>query len=230
MTINWLQENVPAILEAWLPGEEGAEAIADILFGDANPGGKLPMTFPRGVGQVPVYYRHKPSGGRSNWKGDYVEMSHKPLYPFGFGLSYTKFALANFRVSQNSLKPGDTFQASVQITNTGNRAGDEVVQLYARDVAASVTRPVKELKGFKRVQLLPGETKTVQFTLHADQFQFYNKAMQLVLEPGEILLLVGTSSVDLPLKTQFQIMDHPNPHHLPRTFFSLVAVENGASG
>src|SRR5690606_29950901 len=139
----------PAIIEAWFPSEEGGNAIADVLFGDVNPGGKLAISFPVTAGQVPVYYGHKPSGGRSHWKEHYVETSVKPLYPFGYGLSYTTFSVGNLRVSASQVAAGESLEVSVDVTNTGKRAGDEVVQLYTHQYAYAVTRPVKELRGFK---------------------------------------------------------------------------------
>lgn len=223
LTINWAQENVPAIIEAWLPGEEGAEALAEIIFGDVNPGGKLPITFPRHVGQVPIYHNHKPSGGRSHWKGEYVDASNKPLYPFGYGLSYTQFQFANLRLSQPTLAADETVQISADVTNVGSRAGDEVVQLYVQDLFASVTRPVQELKGFKRLHLAPGETKTVTFTLAASQLGFYNQAMEFIVEPGTVRLMVGNSSAHLPLQADLEVVGETAVvHH--KTFFSQVTI------
>jgi beta-glucosidase len=156
LSIPWLDEHIPAILEAWLPGEEGAAAIAEVLFGAANPGGKLPVTVPRSVGQVPICYNQKPSGGRSHWYIDYVEMEASPLYPFGHGLSYTTFAYSDLHISSEKASSGEEVEISLSMTNTGKVAGDEVVQLYVCDEYASMPRPVKELKGFSRVPLSPG--------------------------------------------------------------------------
>lgn len=223
LTVTWAQENVPAIIEAWLPGEEGAEALAEVIFGDVNPGGKLPITFPRHVGQVPIYHNHKPSGGRSHWKGEYVDASNKPLYPFGYGLSYTQFQFANLRLSQPTLAADETVQISADVTNVGPRAGDEVVQLYVQDLFASVTRPVQELKGFKRLHLAPGETKTVTFTLAASQLGFYNQAMEFIVEPGTVRLMVGNSSAHLPLQADLEVVGETAVvHH--KTFFSQVTI------
>ncbi len=205
LAIPWIAEHVPAILEAWLPGEEGGPAIADALFGDANPGGKLPMTFPRSVGQVPIYYGHRPSGGRSHWKTTYVDLSNEPLFPFGYGLSYTTFELANLRLDRPSAQAGEVVRVSVDVANGGGRAGDEVVQLYVRYAAASVTRPLKELKGFCRVHILPGETRTVTFDLAVDQLAFLDRAMRWVVEPGAVQIMVGTSSQHLPLAAHIEI-------------------------
>ncbi|QRF22425.1 beta-glucosidase [Alicyclobacillus sp. TC] len=209
LSINWMNDHVPAILEAWLPGEEGAAAIADVLFGDYNPGGRLPMSFPRSVGQVPVYYNHKPSGGRSHWKGDYVEMSSKPLYPFGYGLSYTEFSYANLVISGSPLTVSDRVTIQVDVTNTGSVAGDEVVQLYVHDPVASLTRPVKELKGFRRVSLATGETKTVTFVLPVSSLGFHDVNLHYVVEPGAFEVMVGSSSEDIRLKGSFEVTGEP---------------------
>ncbi|MBN2470755.1 MAG: glycoside hydrolase family 3 C-terminal domain-containing protein, partial [Anaerolineae bacterium] len=197
LAIPWIAANVPAVIEAWLPGEEGGSAVADVIFGKVNPAGRLPMSLPHHVGQIPVFYNHKPSGGRSHWYGDYVDGSVKPLYPFGHGLSYTTFDYANLQVSAAETGANSAFTVSVDITNAGERPGDEVVQLYIHDRVASVTRPVKELKAFKRLSLQPGETRTVSFAMHTSQLAFYDLAMNLVVEPGEIEIMVGASSDDI---------------------------------
>jgi len=188
-----------AVVHAWVPGHEGPEAIADVLIGAVNPGGKLPITVPRHVGQVPIYYGHRPSGGRSHWKEDYVDGSHTPLWPFGFGLSYTTFELANLAVDRPTLEADGEVRIGVDVVNTGACAGDEVVQLYVRDVEASLTRPVRELRGFARVGLAVGERRRVTFVLAADQLAFTGVDGRLRLEPGRVELFVGTSAVDLPL-------------------------------
>ncbi|MFN8465427.1 MAG: glycoside hydrolase family 3 N-terminal domain-containing protein [Caldilineaceae bacterium] len=222
--IPWIDEHVPAIVETWLPSEEGADAIVDVLLGDYNPGGKLAITVPRGVGQVPIYYGHKASGGRSQWKTAYVEMSNKPLYPFGHGLSYTTFLVDNLRVTHSSVRPGEQITLTVDVTNTGTRAGDEVVQVYIRLPDASVTRPVKELKGFRRVHLAAGERRSVRFVLPVNQCAYLDDAMQLVVAPGRLELMVGTSSEDLPLRTQLQITGGPTGVDRRGAFFSLSEV------
>ncbi|HIQ05954.1 MAG TPA: beta-glucosidase, partial [Anaerolineae bacterium] len=204
-TIPWIAEHIPAIVEAWLPGEEGANAVADVLFGDYNPGGKLPITFPRTVGQIPIYYRHKPSGGRSQFYGDYVSSSVRPLFPFGYGLSYTRFAFENLQITPDQVPVDGEVRVSVDVKNIGNREGDEVVQLYTHDVVASVTRPVKELKEFKRITLKPGEAKTVSFTLAVSQLGFYDRNMAFVVEPGTIEVMIGSSSEDIHLTGQFEV-------------------------
>ncbi len=206
LTITWAAEHVPAILEAWLPGEEGASAVADVLFGDYNPGGKLPITFPRDVGQIPLFYNHKPSGNRSHWKEHYVDTSVHPLYPFGYGLSYTQFEIDNLRIEQDTVRADDTVTIRVNVTNTGERAGDEVVQLYVRDPIASVTRPVLELKGFVRVSLNPGERKTVTFELPVSLLAFYDREMRYVVEPGSVEVSVGNSSANVSCNGTFEIV------------------------
>lgn len=205
LALPWIADNVPAVVEAWLPAEEGGNAVADILFGEVNPGGKLPITLPRSVGQAPIFYGHKPSGGRSHWLGDYVEESTKPLYPFGHGLSYTTFDFANLQIDKAEAEAVDTVTITCDITNTGSRTGEEVVQLYVNDEIASATRPVKELKGFKRVELAPGATKTISFALKASQLGFFNVAMDYVVEPGAIKIMVGSSSEDIRLEGAFAI-------------------------
>jgi beta-glucosidase len=206
VALDWMAEAVPAIIEAWFPAEEGAVAVADALFGAVNPGGKLPITFPRAVGQVPIYYGHKPSGGRSQWKVDYVSTSVKPLYPFGYGLSYTTFAYDHLRVEPAQADAGQTITVSLDVTNTGARAGDEVVQLYLHHRAASVTRPVKELKGFQRIPLEPGETRTVTFQVPVAIIGFYDQNMEYGVEPGPVDVLVGSSSEDIRLQGAFVIV------------------------
>ena len=181
-----------ALLEAWYPGQEGGTALADILFGDANPGGKLPVTIARSVGQLPMFYNQKPSAHRG-----YHFDSAEPLFPFGYGLSYTTFDIGTPRLSAPRIAPNEAVKVSVDVRNTGAVAGDEVVQLYVRDVASSVTRPVKELKGFRRVTLQPGATTTVEFTLGKEAFAYWNETMQYAVEPGEFRIMAGPNSVDL---------------------------------
>ncbi len=181
-----------ALLEAWYPGQEGGTALADILFGDANPGGKLPVTIARSVGQLPMFYNQKPSAHRG-----YHFESAEPLFPFGYGLSYTTFDIGTPRLSAPRIAPNEAVKVYVDVRNTGAVAGDEVVQLYVRDVASSVTRPVKELKGFRRVTLQPGATTTVEFTLGKEAFAYWNETMQYAIEPGEFRIMAGPNSVDL---------------------------------
>ncbi|MDX6694473.1 MAG: beta-glucosidase [Blastocatellia bacterium] len=199
LSINWLAENAPAILETWFAGTEGGNAIADVLFGAVNPGGKLPLTFPRNVGQCPIYYNHKRTGRppdeKNKYTSKYLDVSWTPLFPFGYGLSYTTFRLTNLQLSAPSVPLNNArLTVSVEVENTGARAGDEVVQLYVRDVASSVTRPVKELKGFERVTLRPGEKRRVTFKLGPEQLGFYNREMRYTVEPGEFRIFTGTNS------------------------------------
>lgn len=198
LTIPWLAEHAGAILEAWFPGTEGGHAVADVLFGNVNPGGKLPVTFPRAVGQVPIHHDHmstgRPPDERNKYTSKYLDVPWTPLYPFGHGLSYTQFKLSRLRLSQARIPPDGQIVASVDLENAGGRAGDEVVQLYLRDVAASVTRPVQELAAFQRVTLGPGESRTLQFTLASAQLGFYDRDMKWVVEPGLFRVRVGTSS------------------------------------
>lgn len=197
---NWMNK-VPAVLEAWYPGEEGGNAIADVLFGDYNPGGKLPITFPQFVGQVPLYYNHKPTGRGD----DYNDMSGKPLFPFGFGLSYTTFSYSNLQIAPKQVSSSGKVQVSVDLQNVGDRKGAEVVQLYLHDPVASVTRPVKELKGFKRITLEPREKKTVTFEISKNELQFLDAQMKNVVEPGTIEVMIGSSSDDIRLQSSFEI-------------------------
>jgi len=209
LTINWIAENAPAILETWFAGIQAGNAIADVLFGDVNPGGKLPVTFPRTVGQVPLYYAHKntgrPADPNNKYTSKYLDIPATPLFPFGYGLSYTRFRLTDLRVGAPNIRPDGRLTVSVDVENTGKREGDEVMQLYIRDVAASVTRPVKELKGFERITLRPAEKRHVQFTLAPEQLGFYNREMRFVVEPGEFKVFVGTSSVD-GLESHFRVV------------------------
>jgi len=190
LSINYVKEHVPAILEGWYLGEQGGTAAANVLFGDVNPGGKLPISFPRSVGQLPDFYDHKPSRNRS-----YLFDSREPLFPFGYGLSYTQFRFDNVRVEPKSIRPGGSAKVSVDITNTGNRAGDEVAQLYVHQRVASITRPVMQLRGFKRVSLEPGQKITVDFTVTPEDLSLIDVNMNRVVEPGIFDFLVGDSSV-----------------------------------
>lgn len=210
LTINWIAENSPAIVETWFAGTQAGNAIADVLFGDVNPGGKLPVTFPRNVGQEPLYYNHlntgRPPNANEKYTSKYLDVPWTPLFPFGYGLSYTQFRLSNLKLSATRIRPDGRLTVSVELENTGKRTGDEVVQLYIRDVAASVTRPVKELKGFQRVMLRPGEKRHVEFTLTPEHLGFYNREMRFVVEPGEFKVMVATSSADEhELVTSFEV-------------------------
>jgi len=193
LTINEIDKKAPAILECWFLGEETGTAVAKTLFGEVNPGGKLPITFPRSVGQLPYYYNHHPT----DHLFAYLFKEKGPLYPFGYGLSYTTFAYSNLKVTPENATAGQTVKVSVDVKNTGKVTGDEVVQLYIRDDISSVVRPVKELKGFKRITLKTGETKTVTFEIGREELQFYNEEMKRVVEPGKFIIMVGGNSEDL---------------------------------
>lgn len=219
-----LAERAGAILQAWLPGEEGGMAIAEALFGEVNPGGKLPVTFPRSVGQVPIFYGHKPSGSRSNWYGDYVDESVQPLYPFGHGLSYTTFTYEALRITPAQVTLNETVEISLQVSNSGSRRGDEVVQLYVCDEYASLPRPVKELKGFVRLTLDPGERRTITFHLPVNQLAFYDADLRLILEPGRILVMIGSSSADIRLNGEFEIVGARTMTVAQRVFTCPVSV------
>jgi beta-glucosidase len=204
--LNSLTEGANAILQAWIPGQEGAAAIVEALFGDTNPAGRLPLTFPRATGQVPIYYNQKPSGGKSNWYIDYVDTAISPLYPFGHGLSYTRFDYHDFSLSRKSATAGDTLEVRVTITNTGPVSGDEVVQLYIRDEFARYPRPVKELKGFARLSLEPWESKRVVFKLPVNLLAYYDRNQRLIVEPGTVQVMVGSSSEDIHYCDRFEIV------------------------
>ncbi|MBX2889399.1 MAG: glycoside hydrolase family 3 C-terminal domain-containing protein [Saprospiraceae bacterium] len=201
LAIPKIAESAAAILETWWLGTEAGNAIADVLFGDYNPSGKLPMTFPRSVGQVPIFYNEKSTGRpfdpNSKWTSKYIDEENSPLYPFGFGLSYTTFSYGEPKVDKAVFKKGENLQITVSLKNSGSRAGEEVVQLYVRDLVASATRPVKELKGFQKIMLKAGESREVKFTLTEQDFSFYRRDMTFGAEPGEFDIMVGGNSVDL---------------------------------
>lgn len=217
-SLEWADKHVSAILEAWLPGEEGGNAIADIIIGNRIPGGKLPISFPYHAGQIPVFYNHKPSGGRSHWWGDYVDYPTKPLYPFGYGLSYTIFEYSNLEIT---VEETNVF-ISCEVKNIGQFEGEEVVQLYINDEVASVTRPVKELKGFKRINLKPNETKKITFELPIEVLAFYDENMKFVVERGDFKVLIGSSSEDIRLKGNFFIQDNIFVDETNKKFFTKI--------
>ena len=216
LTIGWVADHVPAILEAWLPGTEGGNAIADVLFGNVNPGAKLPVTFPRVVGQVPLYYNHlntgRPPQADNRYTSKYLDVPSEPLFAFGHGLSYTRFQLSDLKLSRRDIPPDGRIVVSVDVRNIGDRPGDEVVQLYIRDLVASVVRPVKELAGFERVSLQAGETKTARFELGPERLGLYNRQLQFVVEPGEFRVTVGTSSKG-GLEDRFEVVGAPSSSH-----------------
>jgi len=201
LSIPWLQKNVPAILETWFAGIQTGNAVADVLFGDYNPNGKIPVTFPRSVGQIPIYYNHKNTGRPHipgvHFTSYYMDLDNTPLYPFGYGLSYSTFEYSNPILSKTQIKKDESLTVSVDVKNTSSRAGKEVVQLYIRDLVGSVTRPVKELKDFVKISLQPGETKRVEFTITPDKLKFHDIDMNYVVEPGDFIVFVGTNSIDV---------------------------------
>ncbi len=221
----WLHERCAAVVAAWLPGEEGAAAIADVLSGDISPGGKLPISYPRAVGQVPVFYGHKISGGRSHPAGDYVDLAASPLYPFGHGLGYTTFELTQAGVREQSAGLDGEVVVDAVVTNTGDRLGDEVVQLYVRDPQASVTRPVLELKGFVRVELEAGASKHVTFRVPVAQLGFYDRRFSYVVEPGVIDVFVGRSSEDLVEAGSVTVTEDPSVGNPEKVFDGSVTVD-----
>jgi len=212
LTLSWENENMDAILEAWWPGTRGGDAIAQTLFGENNPNGKLPISFPRNVGQVPIYYNHKNTGRpylgisdpEQRYKSRYIDVDNSPLYPFGFGLSYSTFEYSNLKISSEKIKFNEKLKISIEVKNSGNYDGVEVVQLYVRDIVGSVTRPVKELKGFERVHLKKGETKTVVFEISSEDLKFYNLEMKNEAEIGDFEISVGGNS-NTENKTFFEL-------------------------
>jgi beta-glucosidase len=214
LVLNQEVATVPAILDVWFAGSEAGYAIADVLFGDENPSGKLTTTFPRSVGQVPIYYNHKNTGrplgnneGKfEKFKSNYIDERNEPLFPFGFGLSYTNFEYSNLKLSSVKINLKNTLKVTIDIANTGSFDGKEIVQLYIRDLFASVTRPVKELKGFQKINLKKGEKQTVTFEISAEDLKFYNAALQFVAEPGKFEVFVGSNS-DTNTKATFELVN-----------------------
>lgn len=201
MTLEWEDANCPAIIEAWHGGAEAARALTDVVFGDVNPSGKLTATFPRTVGQIPIYYNHlntgRPRVAEDHYTSKYLDIPNEPLYPFGYGLSYTEFKYSDITLSKTSLKGDETLTASVEVTNVGDREGEETVQLYIGDPAASISRPLEELKGFHKISLKPGESQTVSFEIGTDLLRFYNSDLEYVWEPGQFNIFIGASSADV---------------------------------
>ncbi len=213
LTLPWENANVPAILDVWFGGTEAGNAIADVLFGNYNPSGKLTTTFPQSVGQIPLYYNHKNTGrpyeenGPTKFKSDYLDISNDPVYPFGYGLSYTTFSYSDIHLNKSTIKPSETLSISTTVTNTGNYDGEETAQLYIQDVAASVTQPVKELKKFQKVFLHKGESKEVTFTLNVNDLKFYNSDLKMIYEPGQFNVFVGGNSRDVK-QASFSLTAH----------------------
>jgi beta-glucosidase len=201
LAVTELDSIAPAILEAWFGGTQAGNGIADVLFGDYNPAGKLTMTFPRNIGQVPIFYNSKNTGRpidtvhpEEKYKSRYLDCSNTPLYPFGYGLSYTTFKYSGIRLSKSAFEHNDQISASVEITNTGNNDGEEVAQLYIRELVGEVTRPVKELKGFQKIMIKKGETKTVMFSIPTSELSYYHQDMSYTWDAGKFELFVGTNS------------------------------------
>ncbi|QSB26830.1 beta-glucosidase BglX [Flavobacterium sp. CLA17] len=211
LIFNWTADNVPAIVYTWWLGTEAGNAIADVLFGDYNPSGKLPMTFPREVGQIPIYYNHFSTGrppADENSKGyvsSYIDLKNSPKFPFGYGLSYTKFNYSDLKLSSTKIKSNETIKVSFQLSNTGKVAGEEVVQLYLKDKFGSVVRPVLELRDFQKVKLNAGESKTIEFTIDKEKLSFYNDKLEWIAEPGDFEVMIGSSSADIKLKSDFEL-------------------------
>ncbi|MCK6618698.1 MAG: beta-glucosidase BglX [Cyclobacteriaceae bacterium] len=212
LTLTWENENVPAILNVWFGGSEAGDAIADVLFGDVNPSGKLTTTFPQHVGQLPMYYAQKNTGRPlasglwfQKFRSNYLDVSNDPVYPFGYGLSYTTFSYSNLTLSSKEMRPQDSIRVTVEITNSGTREGAEVVQLYIRDLVGSITRPVKELKAFKKINLKPGETRTISFSITERELSFYRADLTYGAEPGKFQVFVGGNSRDV-LQAEFELL------------------------
>lgn len=212
LIFNWIADNMPTIVYTWWLGSEAGNAIADVLFGDYNPSGKLPMTFPRDEGQIPLYYNHFSTGRPSKddndvvYKSTYIDLPSSPKFAFGYGLSYTTFSYTDLKLSSDKMKPNEQLSISFTLTNTGKYMGEEVVQLYLKDQFGSVVRPVKELKGFQKVKLNPGEQKTITFTIDNELLSFYNDQLQWISEPGTFDIMIGSSSQDIRLQSSFELM------------------------
>lgn len=212
LIFNWTADNVPAILYTWWLGSEAGNAIADVLFGDYNPSGKLPISFPREEGQIPIYYNHfntgrpAPNETASNYVSAYTDLKNSPKFPFGYGLSYTTFEYSNLKLSKNKIKSTENVAVSLSITNSGKATGEEVVQLYLRDKVGSVVRPIIELKDFQKIKLNAGETKTVKFIINKEKLSFYNATLQWIAEPGDFDIMIGSSSADIRLRDTFELV------------------------
>jgi beta-glucosidase len=212
LIFNWTADNVPAIVYTWWLGTEAGNAIANVLFGDYNPSGKLPMTFPREVGQVPIYYNHFSTGrpakdeDSKNYVSAYIDLKNSPKFPFGYGLSYTKFDYTGLKLSSTKIKSNETIKVSFQLSNVGKVAGEEVVQLYLKDKFGSVVRPVLELRDFQKVKLNAGESKTIEFTIDKEKLSFYNNKLEWGTEPGDFEVMIGASSADIKLRSDFELV------------------------
>lgn len=213
LIFNWTADNVPAIIYTWWLGTEAGNAIANVLFGDYNPSGKLPMTFPREVGQIPIYYNHfstgrpAPNEDATGYVSAYIDLKNSPKFPFGYGLSYTKFNYSGLKLSSAKMKKNETIKVFFQLSNVGKVAGEEVVQLYLKDKFGSVVRPILELRDFQKVKLNAGESKTIEFTIDKEKFSFYNDKLEWIAEPGDFEVMIGASSADIKLKSSFELVD-----------------------
>ncbi|WP_431245076.1 glycoside hydrolase family 3 N-terminal domain-containing protein [Flavobacterium sp. P21] len=212
LIFNWTADNVPAIVYTWWLGTEAGNAIANVLFGDYNPSGKLPMTFPREIGQIPIYYNHFSTGrpakneDSKNYVSAYIDLKNSPKFPFGYGLSYTKFDYSGLKLSSTKIKSNETIKVSFQLSNVGKVAGEEVVQLYLKDKFGSVVRPVLELRDFQKVKLNAEESKTIEFTIDKEKLSFYNNKLEWVAEPGDFEVMIGASSADIKLRSDFELL------------------------
>lgn len=212
LVFDWIADNMPTVVYTWWLGSEAGNAIADVIFGDYNPSGKLPMSFPRNEGQIPIYYNHFSTGRpaqnetATNYVSAYIDLKNSPKYPFGYGLSYTTFEYSDLKLSKKRMKNNESITVSLNVKNTGSVKGEEVVQLYVRDKVGSVVRPIIELKDFQKIALNRGETKTIQFTIDNQKLSFYNNALEFVSEPGDFDLMIGSSSVDIRLKDSFELV------------------------
>jgi len=211
LIFNWTADNMPTIVYTWWLGSEAGNAIADVLFGDYNPSGKLPMSFPREEGQIPIYYNHFSTGRPSInedkiYKSAYIDLPNSPRFPFGYGLSYTSFQYSDLKLSKTKMKSNETIEVSVTITNTGKYTGEEVVQLYLQDKFGSVVRPIQELKDFQKIKLESGASKTLKFVIDNTKLSFYNSKLEFQSEPGDFELMIGSSSADIRLRTNFELI------------------------
>ncbi len=213
LVFNWTADHVPAILYTWWLGTEAGGAIADVLFGDYNPSGKLPITFPRSIGQIPIYYNHQSTGkppyndSVAYYRTGYMDLMQNPKFPFGYGLSYTQFKYSDLELSKSKIKPGEILHVKLNVTNSGKYAGEEVVQLYIHDKVASLVRPIKELKDFQKIFLNPGETKFILFNITKEKLSFYNEKLEFVAEPGDFDIMIGSSSADIRLHSSFELLN-----------------------
>lgn len=213
LVFNWTADNVPAVVYTWWLGTEAGNAIANVLFGDYNPSGKLPMTFPREVGQIPIYYNHFSTGrpakteNETNYVSAYIDLKNSPKFPFGYGLSYTQFSYSDLKLSSAKIKSNETIKVSFKLSNVGKVAGEEVAQLYLKDKFGSVVRPVLELRDFEKVKLNAGESKTIEFTIDKEKLSFYNDKLEWTTEPGDFELMIGSSSADIKLRSDFELLE-----------------------